>query len=95
MIPGPRRPECARSAPCREARRPVSRTALLALLCSLASCGLFNREEVTTREYILRDTPLEEGSAVVLAVIKKSGVESRLMEFFPANNQQQTEENFR
>ena len=37
----------------------------------------------------------EKGSAVVLAVIKKSGVESRLMEFFPANNQQQTEENFR
>jgi hypothetical protein len=27
-------------------------------------------------------------------VIKKSGAENRLMEFFPSANQQQTEENF-
>ena len=34
------------------------------------------------------------GGAAVVNVIKKSGMETRLMEFFPANNQQQTEENF-
>merc|ERR1712029_810643 len=37
----------------------------------------------------------EKGGAAVTAVIKKSGAENRLMEFFPSNNQQQTEENFR
>lgn len=43
---------------------------------------------------LLSTLKTEKGSAVVLAVIKKSGIESRLMEFFPSNNQQQTEENF-
>jgi len=37
----------------------------------------------------------EKGGAAVTAVIKKSGAENRLMEFFPSNNQQQTEENFK
>lgn len=36
----------------------------------------------------------EKGGAAVTTVIKKSGAENRLMEFFPASNQQQTEENF-
>jgi len=36
----------------------------------------------------------EKGSAAVTTVIKKSGAENRLMEFFPATSQQQTEENF-
>ena len=37
----------------------------------------------------------EKGGAAVTAVIKKSGAENRLMEFFPSNNQQQTEDNFK
>jgi len=37
----------------------------------------------------------EKGGVVVSNVIKKSGVENRLMDFFPSNNQQQTEENFK
>ena len=37
----------------------------------------------------------EKGGPAVTAVIKKSGAENRLMEFFPSNNQQQTEENFK
>ena len=36
----------------------------------------------------------EKGGAAVTTVIKKSGAENRLMEFFPSSNQQQTEENF-
>ena len=36
----------------------------------------------------------EKGGAAVTTVIKKSGAENRLMEFFPSINQQQTEENF-
>ena len=36
----------------------------------------------------------EKGGAAVTTVIKKSGAENRLMEFFPSLNQQQTEENF-
>ena len=36
----------------------------------------------------------EKGGSAVSAVIKKSGIESRLMDFFPPTNQQQTEENF-
>ena len=36
----------------------------------------------------------EKGSQAVSTLIKKSGLESRLMEFFPPLNQQQTEENF-
>ena len=36
----------------------------------------------------------EKGGAMVVNVIKKSGLEGRLMEFFPSVNQQQTEENF-
>ncbi len=36
----------------------------------------------------------EKGGTAVVNVVKKSGVESRLMEFFPSVNQQQTEENF-
>jgi len=36
----------------------------------------------------------EKGGNVVINVIKKSGLEGRLMEFFPSINQQQTEENF-
>jgi len=36
----------------------------------------------------------EKGGAAVTTVIKKSGAENRLMEFFPSVNQQQTEENF-
>lgn len=36
----------------------------------------------------------EKGGSAVSVVIKKSGLESRLMEFFPPTNQQQTEENF-
>ena len=35
----------------------------------------------------------EKGGAAVVNVIKKAGLESRMMEFFPANNQQQTDEN--
>jgi len=37
----------------------------------------------------------EKGGLAVSNVIKKSGVENRLMDFFPSNNQQQTEENFK
>merc|ERR1712226_894679 len=37
----------------------------------------------------------EKGGPAVTAVIKKSGAENRLIEFFPSNNQQQTEENFK
>lgn len=37
----------------------------------------------------------EKGGATVTNVIKKSGAENRLMDFFPSNNQQQTEENFK
>jgi len=36
----------------------------------------------------------EKGGAAVTTMIKKSGAENRLMEFFPSANQQQTEENF-
>lgn len=36
----------------------------------------------------------EKGGAAVSNVIKKSGLESRLMEFFPPVSQQQTEDNF-
>lgn len=36
----------------------------------------------------------EKGGSAVTNVIKKSGVEQRLMDFFPSSNQQQTEENF-
>ena len=36
----------------------------------------------------------EKGGTAVTTVIKKSGAENRLMEFFPSSNQQQTEENF-
>ena len=36
----------------------------------------------------------EKGGAAVTNVIKKSGAENRLMDFFPSVNQQQTEENF-
>jgi len=36
----------------------------------------------------------EKGGSAVTTVIKKSGAENRLMEFFPSSNQQQTEENF-
>merc|ERR1712109_30584 len=37
----------------------------------------------------------EKGGTAVTTVIKKSGAENRLMEFFPSINQQQTEENFK
>jgi len=36
----------------------------------------------------------EKGGQMVINVIKKSGIEGRLMDFFPSVNQQQTEENF-
>ena len=36
----------------------------------------------------------EKGSQGVSTIIKKSGLESKLMDFFPPINQQQTEENF-
>jgi hypothetical protein len=36
----------------------------------------------------------EKGGPAVVTVVKKSGVEARLMEFFPTVNQQQTEDNF-
>lgn len=36
----------------------------------------------------------EKGGAAVTTIIKKSGLESKLIEFFPPINQQQTEENF-
>lgn len=35
----------------------------------------------------------EKGGTSVINIIKKAGVEQRLVEFFPSNNQQQTEEN--
>merc|ERR1712111_28284 len=43
---------------------------------------------------ILTTLKAEKGSAAVTTTIKKSGLDSRLMEFFPPINQQQTEENF-
>lgn len=43
---------------------------------------------------ILSTLKAEKGSAAVTTTIKKSGLDSRLMEFFPPINQQQTEENF-
>ena len=36
----------------------------------------------------------EKGGNAVTTVIKRSGIESRLMEFFPPTGNQQTEENF-
>ena len=36
----------------------------------------------------------EKGSQGVSTIIKKSGLEAKLMDFFPPINQQQTEENF-
>jgi hypothetical protein len=36
----------------------------------------------------------EKGGPMVTTIVKKSGLESRLIEFFPPSNQQQTEENF-
>jgi len=36
----------------------------------------------------------EKGGAAVSTIVKKSGLESKLIEFFPPTNQQQTEENF-
>ena len=43
---------------------------------------------------VLQVLKAEKGGSAVVTVIKKSGVEARLMEFFPSVNQQQTEENF-
>lgn len=43
---------------------------------------------------VLEVLKAEKGGPAVVTVIKKSGVESRLMEFFPSVNQQQTEDNF-
>jgi hypothetical protein len=42
---------------------------------------------------VLSTLKKEKGGQVLVSVIKKSGLESRLMEFFPSINQQQTEEN--
>ena len=36
----------------------------------------------------------EKGSAAVSAIIKKSGIDAHLINFFPPTNQQQSEENF-
>ena len=36
----------------------------------------------------------EKGGAAVLATVKKSGLDDKLINFFPATNQQQTDENF-
>lgn len=36
----------------------------------------------------------EKGGAAVLAIVKKSGLDDKLINFFPATNQQQTDENF-
>jgi len=43
---------------------------------------------------LLASLKSEKGGSAVSVVIKKSGLESRLMDFFPPTNQQQTEENF-
>jgi len=61
---------------------------------------LINEHQVkdnTALEFLLEllvTLKAEKGGQVVINMIKKSGLETRLMEFFPANNQQQTEENF-
>ena len=44
--------------------------------------------------YFILPQQSEKGGTAVTTVIKKSGAENRLMEFFPSINQQQTEENF-
>ena len=44
--------------------------------------------------YLILLPQSEKGGTAVTSVIKKSGAENRLMEFFPCSNQQQTEENF-
>ena len=43
---------------------------------------------------LLSTLKTEKGGTAVVNVVKKSGIESRLMEFFPSVNQQQTEDNF-
>ncbi|XP_040578311.1 protein krasavietz isoform X2 [Lepeophtheirus salmonis] len=43
---------------------------------------------------VLSTLKSEKGGTAVINVIKKSGMESSLMDFFPAHNQQQTKENF-
>ena len=43
---------------------------------------------------LLSTLKTEKGGTAVVNVVKKSGTESRLMEFFPSVNQQQTEDNF-
>eukprot|EP00095_Tigriopus_kingsejongensis_P006365 snap_masked-scaffold42_size484952-processed-gene-3.4 protein:Tk06365 transcript:snap_masked-scaffold42_size484952-processed-gene-3.4-mRNA-1 annotation:"extra bases" len=61
---------------------------------------LINERQVndgTSLEFLL-DTlcvlKQEKGGTAVINVIKRSGMEGRLMDFFPSINQQQTEENF-
>lgn len=61
---------------------------------------LINEHQVkdgTALEFLLEmlsTLKAEKGGTSVINVIKKSGIESRLMEFFPSINQQQTEDNF-
>lgn len=43
---------------------------------------------------VLSTLKLEKGGAAVTTLVKKSGADNRLMEFFPSTNHQQTEENF-
>lgn len=61
---------------------------------------LINEHQVkdgTALEFLLETLSTlkkEKGGAAVVTAVKKSGLNSRLMEFFPSNNAQQTDENF-
>ncbi|XP_059091245.1 protein krasavietz-like isoform X2 [Tigriopus californicus] len=61
---------------------------------------LINERQVndgTSLEFLLETFSVlkqEKGGTAVINVIKRSGIEARLMDFFPLVNQQQTEENF-
>lgn len=59
-------------------------------------CCLEQVKDGTALEFLLElmsTLKSEKGGASVVNIIKKSGLESRINEFFPSNNQQQTEEN--
>lgn len=62
---------------------------------------LINEHQVkdgTALEFLLETMATlktEKGGTMVVNVVKKSGLEGRLMDFFPSVNQQQTEENFK